>query len=160
MHEDITNNTDAYICSFYMFKDKDSKGGKLQLGAPWDFNLAFGAYQRVGGEKAEGWRIPQSANDGGFAFGMNEWFVAKWIQNIWKDNSFQQKYKARWAELRPSRQSSRMLPTAIFSAGRTWGSLAAPATPIRWNPETITAGTTAGTRAVGTRAVGTWVAWA
>ena len=100
MHEDITNNTDAYICSFYMFKDKDSKGGKLQLGAPWDFNLAFGAYQRVGGEKADGWRIPQSANDGGFAFGMNEWFVAKWIQNIWKDNSFQQKYKARWAELR------------------------------------------------------------
>ena len=100
MHEDITNNTDAYICSFYMFKDKDSKGGKLQLGAPWDFNLAFGAYQRVGGEKAEGWRIPQSAGDGGFAFGMNEWFVAKWIQNIWKDSKFQQKYKARWAELR------------------------------------------------------------
>lgn len=100
IHEDVTNNTDAYICSFYMFKDKDSKGGKLQLGAPWDFNLAFGAYQRVGGEKAEGWRIPQSANDGGFAFGMNEWFVAKWIQNIWSNNTFQQKYKARWAELR------------------------------------------------------------
>ena len=100
IHEDVTNNTDAYICSFYMFKDKDSKGGKLQLGAPWDFNLAFGAYQRVGGEKADGWRIPQSANDGGFAFGMNEWFVAKWIQNIWSNNTFQQKYKARWAELR------------------------------------------------------------
>ena len=100
IHEDVTNNTDAYICSFYMFKDKDSKGGKLQLGAPWDFNLAFGAYQRVGGEKADGWRIPQSANDGGFAFGMNEWFVAKWIQNLWRNNTFQQKYKARWAELR------------------------------------------------------------
>jgi len=100
IHEDVTNNTDAYICSFYMFKDKDSKGGKLQLGAPWDFNLAFGAYQRVGGEKADGWRIPQSANDGGFAFGMNEWFVAKWIQNLWSNNTFQQKYKARWAELR------------------------------------------------------------
>ncbi len=100
IHEDVTNNTDAYICSFYMFKDKDSKGGKLQLGAPWDFNLAFGAYQRVGGEKADGWRVPQSANDGGFAFGMNEWFVAKWIQNLWSNNTFQQKYKARWAELR------------------------------------------------------------
>ena len=100
IHEDVTNNTDAYICSFYMFKDKDSKGGKLQLGAPWDFNLAFGAYQRVGGEKADGWRIPQSANDGGFAFGMNEWFVAKWIQNLWSNNTFQQKYKERWEELR------------------------------------------------------------
>ena len=100
IHEDVTNNTDAYICSFYMFKNKDSKGGKLQLGAPWDFNLAFGAYQRVGGEKADGWRIPQSANDGGFAFGMNEWFVAKWIQNLWRNNTFQQKYKERWAELR------------------------------------------------------------
>ena len=95
IHEDVTNNTDAYICSFYMFKDKDSKGGKLQLGAPWDFNLAFGAYQRVGGEKADGWRIPQSAKSGA-----GEWFVAKWIQNLWSNNTFQQKYKERWAELR------------------------------------------------------------
>ena len=95
IHEDVTNNTDAYICSFYMFKDKDSKGGKLQLGAPWDFNLAFGAYQRVGGEKADGWRIPQSAKGGS-----GEWFVAKWIQNLWSNNTFQQKYKERWAELR------------------------------------------------------------
>ncbi|WP_290943684.1 CotH kinase family protein [Fibrobacter sp.] len=95
IHEDVTNNTDAYICSFYMFKDKDSKGGKLQLGAPWDFNLAFGAYQRVGGEKADGWRIPQSAKSGA-----GEWFVAKWIQNLWSNNTFQQKYKERWAKLR------------------------------------------------------------
>jgi len=95
IHEDVTNNTDAYICSFYMFKDKDSKGGKLQLGAPWDFNLAFGAYQRVGGEKADGWRVPQSAKSGA-----GEWFVAKWIQNLWSNNTFQQKYKERWAELR------------------------------------------------------------
>lgn len=95
MHEDVTNNTDAYICSFYMFKDKDSKGGKLQLGAPWDFNLGFGAYQRVGGEKTDGWRVPQSAKSGS-----GEWFVAKWIQNLWSNNTFQQMYKARWAELR------------------------------------------------------------
>ena len=95
MHEDVTNNTDAYICSFYMFKDKDSKGGKLQLGAPWDFNLGFGAYQRVGGEKTDGWRVPQSAKGGS-----GEWFVAKWVQNLWSDNTFQQRYKARWAELR------------------------------------------------------------
>lgn len=95
MHEDVTNNTDAYICSFYMFKDKDSKGGKLQLGAPWDFNLGFGAYQRVGGEKSDGWRVPQSAKGGS-----GEWFVAKWVQNLWNNNTFQQMYKARWAELR------------------------------------------------------------
>ena len=95
IHEDVTNNTDAYICSFYMFKDKDSKGGKLQLGAPWDFNLAFGAYQRVGGEKTDGWRVPQSAKSGA-----GEWFVPKWVQNLWSNNTFQQKYKERWAELR------------------------------------------------------------
>ncbi len=95
MHEDVTNNTDAYICSFYMFKDKDSKGGKLQLGAPWDFNLGFGAYQRVGGEKAEGWRIPQSAKGGS-----GDWFVAKWVQNLWNNDGFQKKYKERWKELR------------------------------------------------------------
>ena len=95
MHKDVTNNTDAYICSFYMFKDKDSKGGKLQLGAPWDFNLGFGAYQRVGGEKSDGWRVPQSAKGGS-----GEWFVAKWVQNLWSNNTFQQMYKKRWAELR------------------------------------------------------------
>ena len=95
MHEDVTNNTDAYICSFYMFKDKDSKGGKLQMGAPWDFNLGFGAYQRVGGEKSDGWRIPQSAKGGS-----GDWFVAKWVQNLWSNNKFQDMYKARWKELR------------------------------------------------------------
>ena len=95
MHEDVTNNTDAYICSFYMFKDKDSKGGKLQLGAPWDFNLGFGAYQRVGGEKSDGWRVPQSAKGGS-----GDWFVAKWVQNLWNNDGFQKKYKERWKELR------------------------------------------------------------
>lgn len=41
LHQEITNNADSYWCSFFLFKPKDSKGGKVTLGPPWDFNLAM-----------------------------------------------------------------------------------------------------------------------
>ena len=96
MHQEITKNTDAFICSFYMFKDKDSKGGKMQMGAPWDFNLAFGAVSYSSGMDSTGWQIEVNAQ----AMSMGDYFVTAWEKNIWNDANFQEKFKARWAELR------------------------------------------------------------
>ena len=39
---ELGKNVDGYRFSTYMYKDKDSKGGKLIMGPVWDFNLCFG----------------------------------------------------------------------------------------------------------------------
>jgi hypothetical protein len=39
---ELANNIDAYILSTFLYKDRDSKGGKLVMGPVWDFNIAFG----------------------------------------------------------------------------------------------------------------------
>lgn len=96
MHQEITKNTDAFICSFYMFKDKDSKGGKMQMGAPWDFNLALGAVSYSSGMDSTGWQIEANAK----GMSMGDYFVTDWEQNIWKDKNFKASFKERWAELR------------------------------------------------------------
>ncbi|MBK8601333.1 MAG: CotH kinase family protein [Flavobacterium sp.] len=38
---ELTKNVDAYTLSTFFFKDKDSNGGKLQMGPNWDYNLAW-----------------------------------------------------------------------------------------------------------------------
>ncbi len=39
---EISRNIDGYRISSYLYKDKDSKGGKLNAGPPWDFDISYG----------------------------------------------------------------------------------------------------------------------
>lgn len=39
---EFCKNVDAYRISAFLYKEKDSKGGKLFAGPVWDFNLSFG----------------------------------------------------------------------------------------------------------------------
>lgn len=39
---EVSHNVDGYRISTYMYKDKDSKGGKLTLGPPWDYDISYG----------------------------------------------------------------------------------------------------------------------
>lgn len=111
MHQEITKNTDAFICSFYMFKDKDSKGGKMQMGAPWDFNLALGAVSYSSGMDSTGWQIESNAQN----MSAGDYFVTKWELNIWNNESFKRKFKARWAELRSGVWHSKTVNSYIDS---------------------------------------------
>jgi len=53
---EFCKNTDSYRISFFMHKDRDSIGGKLQAGPAWDFNLSFGkAYYDFDMYVTEGW---------------------------------------------------------------------------------------------------------
>ena len=38
---EITKNIDGYLFSTFFFKDRDSKGGKLNAGPVWDFDLGY-----------------------------------------------------------------------------------------------------------------------
>lgn len=124
LHQEITNNADSYWCSFFLHKPKDSKGGKVTLGPPWDFNLAmsngtspengggnnnnggwggmggFGGFGGMGGfgsSGTSGWQIENSSKQGGM---MSSLKMPNWLAGMWKDASYQSELKKRWAELR------------------------------------------------------------
>jgi CotH kinase protein/Secretion system C-terminal sorting domain len=39
---EVSKNIDGYRISTFLYKDKDSKGGKLTAGPPWDYDFTFG----------------------------------------------------------------------------------------------------------------------
>ena len=123
LHEEVTNNSDSYWCSFFLHKPKESKGGKVTLGPAWDFNLAMsngsqpenggnnnggnngfnwnmwgGGGQGAGGMGSSGttgWQIESSMKTG-----MSGLKIPNWLTGMWKDNYYQSELKKRWAELR------------------------------------------------------------
>ena len=123
LHEELTNNADSYWCSFFLHKPKDSKGGKVTLGPPWDFNLAMsngtqpegnnggnnwnmwgGGNNGFGSTSVEGWQIENSQksgqNNGWFNMGGTSLKAPNWLLQMWKDSYYQSELKKRWAELR------------------------------------------------------------
>ncbi len=75
---EFTINPDGFEHSTYMFK---RRGGKLEAGPIWDFNLALG----FGGSGPVGWSV-------------NRFWI--WWGRLLRDPAFQSQYKLRWRELR------------------------------------------------------------
>lgn len=92
---ELTRNPDAYRISTFMYKQKDSDGGKLFMGPAWDFNLGFGNVDFCMKEKPEGFVINYNAicpEDG--------WLVPFWWSRLFQDEVFSAKVNVRWRELR------------------------------------------------------------
>nr|AIF26821.1 hypothetical protein [uncultured bacterium fosmid pJB95A1] len=144
LHQEVTNNADSYWCSFFLHKPKDSKGGKVTLGPPWDFNLAmsngsspegqtnnnggWGGFGGMGGgfgsSGTTGWQIENSSkqiadgNGGGGmwgGFGGSSLKAPRWLTGMWKDNNYQKELKTRWAELRSGVWHTKTLDAYIDS---------------------------------------------
>lgn len=133
LHEEITNNADSYWCSFFLHKPKDSKGGKVTLGPPWDFNLAMsnGTAPENGGNNNGGWNMGMGMGNGFGSSGTTGWQIENsskqgggfgsslkmpnWLAGMWKNNSFQSELKKRWAELRSGVWHSKTLDVYLDS---------------------------------------------
>ena len=122
LHEEVTNNSDSYWCSFFLHKPKESKGGKVTLGPAWDFNLAMsnGSQPENGGNNNGGnngfnWNMWGGGGGGGgmgssgttgwqiessMKTGMSGLKIPNWLLGMWKDSHYQSELKKRWAELR------------------------------------------------------------
>ena len=120
LHQEAVNNADSYWCSFFLYKPKDSKGGKVTLGPPWDFNLAMsnGTQPENGGggqggmwggggggmfsSGTTGWQIESSSKFGGGGGMMGMGFTGPaWLNKLWtSDATYKAEVKRRWAELR------------------------------------------------------------
>lgn len=51
---EISKNVDGYRISTFFYKDKDSKGGKIKAGPPWDYDLSYGNANYCDGDSYKG----------------------------------------------------------------------------------------------------------
>jgi hypothetical protein len=103
-------NVDGFRYSTYMYKDKDSNGGKLVLGPLWDFNLAYGNvdYNLAVQSPTNEYNQP----NGGWLY---RDFRVSWFPRLMQDVNFQNKMKTRWSALRENVLSNSRITFLIDS---------------------------------------------
>jgi len=92
LFNELTKNVDAYTLSTFFFKDKNSKGGKLQMGPNWDYNLAWHNADYCTGDLATGWIYRK--ND----FCQTD--IPFWWKRFLSDTQYKNHMKCRWNDLR------------------------------------------------------------
>jgi hypothetical protein len=128
---EIGKNVDSYRLSCYMYKDRDSKGGKLVMGPPWDYNLAFGNCNYHRTAATDGFHLTYMSDSA--AFRKNEPFLGPfWWKKIFDDPPVRQQMAARWSALRTGEFSS----TRVFGLIDSMASVLAEARQrnfLRWS---------------------------
>jgi hypothetical protein len=84
---EFTKDVDAFRLSHYFYKHKDSDGGKLVTGPPWDYNLTFGNSNfLLDVQEPENWvhTIP---------------ITIYWWPRIMEDYWFRRELRCRWDDL-------------------------------------------------------------
>lgn len=92
---EISRNVDGYRLSTYLYKDKNSNGGKLTIGPCWDYDIAWGNANYCNGSDTSGWAIDFANSCPG-----DYWQIPFWWDRLLQDTSFQNKVKCRWEELK------------------------------------------------------------
>ncbi len=93
---EFCKNIDAYRISNYMFKDRDSKGGKLNEGPIWDFNLSFGkTWYPEDAYRVDEWEI-----DHNHYKPHDSPKVPFWWERLGHDRVFAGLVETRWRDLR------------------------------------------------------------
>ena len=100
--QEIAKNNDAWRFSTYFHKERDSRGGKLRMGAIWDFNLAWGFLNNNSAPNYTGWQY-QAPGDPSFA-------VPFWVSKLLTDCKLTLKTVKRYEDLR-----SGVLQTALIN---------------------------------------------
>ncbi len=92
---EISKNVDGYRLSTYFHKDRDDNGGKLTMGPPWDYDLAWYNADYCDNFQTAGWAydINYVCGDAGVPF---------WWEKLAADTLFAQNLACRWQLLRNS----------------------------------------------------------
>jgi hypothetical protein len=109
---EVTRNVDGYRLSTYLYKDKDSKGGKIKMGPAWDFNIAFGNADYLNGWMTNGFVYKAMETDAG---SKDYWQVPFWWNKLMQDASFRKALATRWKEVRSSFLNTNSLNAVIDS---------------------------------------------
>lgn len=92
---ELSRNVDGYRLSTYLYKRKDSDGGKLVIGPCWDYDIAWGNADYCLGSDTSGWAIDFAEPCSG-----DYWQIPFWWDRLLQDTTFQNKVKCRWEELK------------------------------------------------------------
>lgn len=110
---EVTRNVDGFRLSTYLYKGKESLGGKIKMGPAWDFNIAFGNADYLNGWMTNGFVYKAMENDGG----KNDyWQVPFWWNKLIQDANFRKALATRWKEVRSSFLNTNTLNSTIDSA--------------------------------------------
>jgi hypothetical protein len=93
--QELGRTVDGYRSSSFMYKDKDSKGGKLSCGPMWDFNLSFGNADYCDAYDTTGWQYDFANVCPSFSTEPPEWWP-----RLLQDTIFANEVQCRWRELR------------------------------------------------------------
>lgn len=105
---ELSRDLDGYRCSVYFHKDKDSKGGKLDMSPMWDYNLGFGNGNFMDADKTAGWVVEGIGSGDGYE-------PVFWFERLREDPYFNTLLKYRWNELRSDKFSEENIYAFIDS---------------------------------------------
>jgi len=88
---EVTMNYDSYGRSTYLYKEKDSSGGKLCIGPPWDYDRAMDS------PPASGW-VWQNCHP--------LWPYPFWWSKLYTDSVYRHELACRWFSLRENELSN------------------------------------------------------
>ncbi|MBI5540870.1 MAG: CotH kinase family protein [Bacteroidia bacterium] len=108
--QELSKSIDAYRKSFYLYKDKDSKGGKLVMAPIWDYDLTYGNAGFCEGENFAGWQYNFN-----YVCGGDYWLNPFWYERMVQDSLFNNQVRCRWEELRETILSQNYLNNWIDS---------------------------------------------
>jgi hypothetical protein len=110
LFNELCKNVDAYRLSAYLYKPRDSEGGKLHAGPLWDFNLAWHNANYANNESPAGWTFQ------GEPYG-----VPFWWERLLEDERFIRQLQCRWYALRQQVLSQRHIFGVIDSLDTVLG---------------------------------------
>jgi subtilisin-like proprotein convertase family protein len=88
---ELSKNIDAYKVSTYLYKNRDSKGGKLKIGPVWDYDLAYSNVNYGNATDPTGWEYQQTAS---------YYEIPFWWQRLVTDPNFNNRVKCRWEQFK------------------------------------------------------------
>lgn len=100
---EFTKNIDGFRLSTYYFKDR---GGKIQQGPAWDYNLSLGNGNYLEGAYPEGWYNSAYTNRPEYPY---------W-DRLFEDPAFEQAISDRWTELRQNEFTTENLLADVDAA--------------------------------------------
>ncbi|MBP6455974.1 MAG: CotH kinase family protein [Chitinophagaceae bacterium] len=119
---EMSNNIDGYRLSTFLYKDRDSKCGKLTIGPYWDFNLSFGNGNYCNGGPWQDWQMyPPGCGE------RTTIYIDRMLQDPW----FKNQLNCRWNQLRQNTLSN---ATLLFNIDTLANYLRQPASrdSARW----------------------------
>lgn len=92
---ELGRTVDGYRSSCFMYKDKDSKGGKLTMGPLWDFNLSFGNCDYCLAYDTTGYQYQFNSVCTGYSP-----HVPFWWDRLLQDPNYADQVQCRWKQFR------------------------------------------------------------